>query len=192
MTFGLEHWRKPRQTIATRYKDDDISYATHGGLIAMECVRRLDIPGKRAASMHLLDYGCGTGRMARVLSGYFAKVTAFDPVSECIAEGIKECSIPIHNIVYTDRSDHLLPSTFDVVVSVNVIEHLNGSDQHTMLENIRRVAKPGSPVLLWYSIRSNRQVLVEHFGRGPWIEEDDNFILNHPESHINTRAFVLH
>lgn len=191
MTFDLKHWRKPRQTIATRYKDDDIAYATHGAMVAMECIRRLDISGKKAAGMHLLDYGCGTGRMARVLAGYFGKVTAFDPVSECIAEGISECSIPIHNLVYTDRVDHLLPAVHDVVVSVNVLEHLNAADQRTMMDTIKRVAKPGAVLLLWYSIRSNRQTLLDVFGHGSWAEEDDNFILNHPDCHINTRVFLL-
>lgn len=195
MTFDLNHWRKPRQTIATRFKDDDISYATHGALVAMECVRRLGTPGSKAASMHLLDYGCGTGRMARVLAGYFGKVTAFDPVSECIAAGINECNIPIHNIAYTDQVGHLQPKTYDVIVSVNVLEHLKPEDQRVMLETIRRVAKPGAMLLLWYAIRANRQVLLETFGHGfgndSWVEEDDNFILNHPESHINTRVFLL-
>ena len=191
MPFDLNHWRKPRQTIATRFKDDDISYATHGALVAMECVRRLGIPGSKAASMHLLDYGCGTGRMARVLSGYFGKVTAFDPVSECISTGINECSIPIHNIAYTDQVDHLPLGAYDVIVSVNVLEHLKPEDQQIMLKTIKRVAKPGAVLLLWYAIRANRQVLLENFGHGSWVAEDDNFILNHPESHINTRVFPL-
>jgi 2-polyprenyl-6-hydroxyphenyl methylase / 3-demethylubiquinone-9 3-methyltransferase len=191
MTFDLDHWRKPRQTIATRYQNDDIAYATHGAMVAMECVRRLEIPGAKAASMHLLDYGCGTGRMARVLAGYFGRVTAFDPVSECIAAGINECGIPIHNIAYTDRFDHLLDQSYDVIISVNVLEHLRPEDQRVMLETVKRVAKPGAVLLLWYAIRANRQVMQEFFGRGPWIEEDDNFILNHPECNINTRVFLL-
>jgi 2-polyprenyl-3-methyl-5-hydroxy-6-metoxy-1,4-benzoquinol methylase len=191
MPFDLNHWRKPRSTIATRYKYDDIAYATHGALVAMECVRRLGIPGSKAAGMHLLDYGCGTGRMARVLAGYFGRVTAFDPVSECISEGVKECSIPQHNIAYTDQSGHLPLATYDVIVSVNVLEHLDTTAQRKMLDIIKNVAKPGAVLLLWYAIRANRQVLLENFGHGSWIEEDDQFILNHPECHINTRLFLL-
>ena len=191
MTFDLDHWRRPRKTIATRYQNDDIAYATHGAMVAMECVRRLDIPGKVAAGMNLLDYGCGTGRMARVLAGYFGAVTAYDPVSECIAEGVKECSIPQHNLVYTDQAAHLRDRQFDVVVSINVIEHLKPADQKVMLDTIRRVTKPGASLLLWYAIRINRQALLNAFGSGAWVAEDDNFILNHPECHINTRVFHL-
>jgi 2-polyprenyl-3-methyl-5-hydroxy-6-metoxy-1,4-benzoquinol methylase len=191
MPFDLDHWRKPRQTIATRYKSDDIAYATHGAMVAMECVRRLGIAGSEAASMHLLDYGCGTGRMARVLASYFGRVTAFDPVSECIATGINECSIPIHNIAYTDRADHLPLGAYDVVVSVNVLEHLTTEDQRVMLKTIRAAAKPRAALLIWYAVRANRQVLIENFGPGPWVGEDDNFLLNHPDCNINTRVFRL-
>ena len=191
MVFDKEHWRDPRQTIATRYKNDDISYATHGALVAMECVRRLDIPGKQAASMKLLDYGCGTGRMARVLAGYFGHVTAFDPVSECIAEGVKECKIPQVNIAYTDKVDHLPWNNYDVIVSVNVLEHLKAEDQHEMLKTLRQVAKPGALLLLWYSLRTNRKAMQEHLPFGSWIDEDDQWMLNYPESVIQTRVFRL-
>lgn len=189
MTFNKAHWKNPRQTIATRHKNDDIAYATHGAMVAMECVRRLAIPPSRAAGMHLLDYGCGTGRMARVLTGYFGRVTAFDPVKECISVGKYECSIPIHNIVYTDQVDHL--TSYDVVVSVNVMEHLKTTDQRVMLGTIKRVAKPGTTLLLWYAIRANRNTLIEHFGRGTWVDEDDAFLVKHPGSNINVRAFLL-
>src|SRR5208283_3179326 len=97
MTFPLDHWRDPRATIATRYQKSDIDYITHGGLVAMEVVRGLQIPPDRAGRMTLLDFGCGTGRISRILAGYFGKVIAYDPVQECIEVGKKECSVPIPN-----------------------------------------------------------------------------------------------
>lgn len=189
MVFDLDHWRQPRQAIATRHKNDDLAYATHGALVAMECLKRLGIGPDEAAAMRLLDYGCGTGRMARVLAGYFGRVTAYDPVKECIAEGRRECNIPQHNLDYVDDFAHLPRVTYDAAVSVNVLEHLDIKSQKVLLENLKTVIKPKAPLLLWYAIRLNRQALVEAFGEGEWVAHDEAFLTKNPTSNINVRVF---
>ncbi len=192
MPFDQDHWRSPRKTIANRYQNDDISYATHGAIVAMECLRRLQNSASLKPSMTLLEYGCGTGRIARPLAGYFQKVIGYDPVIECIELARKECAVPQPNLFYTNVASDLKPATFDVVASINVLEHLVPDDQRQMLDIIKSVAKPGAPILMWYSLRLNRDVLAEVFGKGDWYDEDAATIAEKPDFGIQVRTFFNH
>ena len=193
MPFDKSHWQRPRNTIATRYEHDDIAYATHGAMVAVDAIRRLAIPPDQARKMHLLDYGCGTGRIARVLASYFGSVTAYDPVPECIAEAKRECSIPILNLTYTtdlEATKFEMDKGIDVVVAVNVMEHLNPKDQDEMIATIRRITKPGATLLLWYHMLFNRKVLQKWF-QGDWDLEDDCWMAQNPASTIQIRSFAI-
>lgn len=191
MTFRPNHWTSPRKTIATRFQHDDLGYATHGAMLAMEVVRRLDLKPSEAKKLKLLDYGCGTGRVARVLSGLFGRVIGYDPVVQCIHEAIDEQrGMPFHNLIMTNTIDSIRDEKFDVVVSINVMEHLDVSAQCRMLENIRTVAVPKARFLVWYSIRQNTRVLAKMFG-DHIVAEDHQFLAANPDSLIQVREFRL-
>lgn len=190
MPFDQDHWRSPRKTIANKYQNDDIAYATHGALVAMECIRRLQAETSIRPSMSLLEYGCGTGRIARPLAGYFQKVVGYDPVVECVDLARKECVVPQPGLSYTNRVEDLQPASFDVVTSINVLEHLVEADQRRLLDIVKRVAKPKAPILLWYSLRLNRDVMAEVFGKGIWFVEDAATIADKPDFGIQVRMFT--
>ena len=187
MNFSLDHWRDPRGSIAVRYKNDDFAYATHGALVAMECVRRLDIRAQVAKHQRLLDYGSGTGRIGRVLAGYFGSVTCYDPSEECVAMAHEEARVPQVNVGYTSKLDEVIPP-FDVAVSVNVIEHLSLQEQQDMLNIIRRMLKPDGALLLWYNVRNNQTILRQFF-RGDWWQEDEAAFSADEKASINVRLF---
>jgi 2-polyprenyl-3-methyl-5-hydroxy-6-metoxy-1,4-benzoquinol methylase len=189
MPFTQDHWRSPRKTIANKYQNDDIAYATHGAIVAMECIRRLHAGASISPSMTLLEYGCGTGRIARPLAGYFRTVVGYDPVIECVELARKECAVPQPNLFYTNVSDDLQTASFDVVASINVLEHLVEEDQRRLLDIVKRVAKPKAPILLWYSLRLNRDVLAEVFGKGEWYDDDAATIAERPDFGIQVRLF---
>lgn len=192
MPFTQDHWRSPRKTIANRYQNDDMAYATHGAIVAMECIRRLQAGTQISPSMSLLEYGCGTGRIARPLAGYFQKVVGYDPVIECIDAAQSECVVPQPGLSYTNRIEDLQTASFDVVTSINVLEHLLEDDQRRLLDIVKRVAKPKAPILLWYSLRLNRDVLAEVFGKGKWYEDDGVTIEEKPDFGIQVRMFFNH
>jgi 2-polyprenyl-3-methyl-5-hydroxy-6-metoxy-1,4-benzoquinol methylase len=191
MTYDLDHWRNPRKTIATIHQHNDIAYATHGAKTAIEVIRGLDIPYDKAKVMRLLDYGCGTGRIARVLTSWFGHVTAYDPVPECIALARTECpGINFHTLTLISSLENLQTGWFDTCCSINVMEHLTEIDQQTMISNVRRLLKPGGSLLLWYSIRLNRKVLIEHFG-DHFVAEDERRLAEFPGANIQVRRFFF-
>ena len=189
MTFDLDHWRNPRKAIATKYERDDLGYATHGACMAMQVIRELDLRPSEAAQRSILDYGCGTGRVSRVLAGYFGEVVGFDPVVECIQTGVEENrGMPFRNLILTSMFSAVEGSKFDFICSVNVMEHLGGLDQRIMLSRIQRMAKPGASLVLWYSMRRNRNSLIDFFGPA-FTVSDDIHMEKSPDSDIMVRAF---
>lgn len=155
MAFKPHHWRKPRHTIANKYTNNDLGYATHGALVAVDIIKRFDRLPSDLANLTLLDYGCGTGRIGRILSPMFKQVRCFDPTEECIKLAHQEhelCDAKFGHITYyTDLSQ--VP-VCDVGVSVSVIEHLCEADASVMISNLKE--KVAGETILWYSTEQNR------------------------------------
>ncbi len=190
MPFNKAHWTKPRHSIAGM-PYDDLGYATHGAMEAMKVLRTLDLRPSELSNLTLLDYGCGTARVARPLSGLFRKVVGYDPVPECIQEAEKERRGAKYENLTMTSSLTGLDKAFDVICSVSVMEHLTEPDQVEMLANIDRVAnKPGCMLALWYSMLTNRKVMAKRFGDHIVIE-DDAFLIQYPKSTIRARLFRL-
>lgn len=128
MPFDAERWSEPRKAIATGL--NDVQYAIHGGLIAIEVLRALNEPWDSLKSSTLFDYGCGTGRIAKVLSKAFGMVIGYDPSVQAVLEGERECpafgAMTFHNVVIRNSK----PSgPWDYCIAVNVFEHLAKEDQ---------------------------------------------------------------
>ena len=151
----LEHWRDPRGTIACRHKANDFAYALHGAQMAAYVLRYLDLRPSELRGMTCLDYGCGTGRIARVLASHFGQVYAYDPQSACMEEAAKECpEIPIPNLALVRQ-----PVPADVAVSVNVLEHLDDERAEFALSTMLQM----SPVaVVWYHARQNHAVMRKY------------------------------
>lgn len=155
LSLPLSHWSRPRQTIACRHQADDFAYALHGAQSAAQALRALDKRPGELAGLRCLDYGCGTGRIARVLASYFREVVAFDPNAECLEEARRECpGIVIPNLTFQGEFSAI--GACDVAVSVNVLEHLDGARAGEALHNMLSAA----PVaVVWYSIEKNAEVM---------------------------------
>jgi SAM-dependent methyltransferase len=98
-------------------------------------------PARR--SRKILDVGCGTGTMIRELMR-FGRAEGIDAdaaaIDFCRRRGIE---------AVRQASSLSLPydaSSFDLVTALDVLEHLD--DDRTMLEEIRRVLRPGGTFLL--------------------------------------------
>lgn len=156
MPFDLNHWRNPRATIATSLRHNDLAYATHGALQVGVLLRTLGRLPQPTAS--LLDYGCGTGRIGRCATPLFEMVYGYDPVPECIALGKRE-ALPLDppNLLLT--SDWPSIPECDYGMSVNVMEHLNPTDQLVMVYHLREKVRGYS--VIWYRPASNGDVLKQ-------------------------------
>jgi 2-polyprenyl-3-methyl-5-hydroxy-6-metoxy-1,4-benzoquinol methylase len=126
MKFDSGRWAEPRKSIATGL--NDIQYATHGALIAVEVLKYFKEHPSHFADKSLLDFGCGTGRIARVLSKAFGKVEAYDPSRQCYDMACTECPtterMSFHNVTYHNRLDSV--GVCDYGISSNVFEHIDG------------------------------------------------------------------
>jgi ubiquinone biosynthesis O-methyltransferase len=103
----------------------------------------------------VLDLGCGGGFMSEALSKRGASVTGIDPSIAAIEAAQRHANangLPIKYRVGGGESLGLADATFDVVVCVDVLEHV--SDLDRVLREIRRVLRPGG-VFLFDTINRN-------------------------------------
>jgi cyclopropane fatty-acyl-phospholipid synthase-like methyltransferase len=99
---------------------------------------------------HILDYGCGPGFLAKIMSEYAEKVYACD-----ISEGALACAEVINSapnltyIVGTESGLRSIPDqSIDAVVSIAMVQHLTDETFETVINNCRQKLKPGGRLIL--------------------------------------------
>lgn len=103
----------------------------------------------------VLDLGCAGGFMAEALALKGAQVTGIDPAKEAIEAAKTHANNTNMDITYDVGVGEHLPypdDTFDIVVCVDVLEHVN--DLCQVLAEIARVLKPGG-LFLYDTINRN-------------------------------------
>jgi 2-polyprenyl-6-hydroxyphenyl methylase/3-demethylubiquinone-9 3-methyltransferase len=94
----------------------------------------------------VLDLGCAGGFMAEALDDRGAKVVGIDPAKDAIAAARAHAGD--RDITYDVGVGEALPyedASYDAVVCVDVLEHVNDLDQ--VLHEVSRVLKPGGMFL---------------------------------------------
>jgi 2-polyprenyl-6-hydroxyphenyl methylase/3-demethylubiquinone-9 3-methyltransferase len=103
----------------------------------------------------VLDLGCAGGFMAEALDDRGAAVTGIDPAAEAVAAARAHAEGTGRNIRYDTGVGEALPypdASFDAVVCVDVLEHVQDLDQ--VLAEVTRVLKPGG-LFLYDTINRN-------------------------------------
>jgi ubiquinone/menaquinone biosynthesis C-methylase UbiE len=93
--------------------------------------------------LRILDLGCGKGRFARALSEKGARVVGMDLSSAMLAE-----STCVDRVRATARRLPFRAGSFDAVVAVEVLEHLDPRSRGVVLEEARRVLRPGGALAI--------------------------------------------
>ena len=94
-----------------------------------------------------LDVGCGSGRWTRWLAAQSAEATGVDPTAAMLeraragAPGLDFREMSATHLDFADRS-------FDVVMSVTVIQHLHPEEQARAAGEMARVLRPGGLLLV--------------------------------------------
>jgi len=99
------------------------------------------------AGARCLDVGCGSGRWSRWLAARGAKVVGIDPTPGML-ETARRLSpgIELHRMSATDIA--LPPESFDLVLSVTVIQHLRPAEQARAAVAMCRTLKPGGTLFV--------------------------------------------
>ncbi|MFQ5453208.1 MAG: methyltransferase domain-containing protein, partial [Candidatus Zixiibacteriota bacterium] len=110
------------------------------------------------AGKFVLEVGCGTGYGTHMLSERCRSIIGVDISREAVEYAVKNYSNPnLEYKVIPSIEKSPLPfesNLFDVVVSFQVIEHIN--EAGTCLQEIHRVLKPGGTVIIATPDRSTR------------------------------------
>ncbi len=168
----IKKWTNPRQEIAGKYANNDFAYVTTGALGAINSYAMLNIPPSISKTMLFLDYGCGTGRMSRVLTPLYKGVFGYDPSENCIQEGNKEnilSGVNYPNLKLTTDINEI--PQCDVGCCISVLEHLSEFDANILIQNL--IDKIRGDVIVTYSVYKNFNI-ISPFLTDAQIEEDRN------------------
>ncbi|HSB17242.1 MAG TPA: methyltransferase domain-containing protein [Bryobacteraceae bacterium] len=139
-----------------------------------EHIARYAFASRLARLKRVLDAGCGSGYGAADLARCAATVVGVDNSAEAVAYA--RAHYPLPNLRFLEGSCSSLPlatGSFDLVVSFEVIEHLQ--DWATFLSEVRRVLAPGGQAII---STPNSQYYTDSRGESgpnPWHEYEFAF-----------------
>lgn len=123
-----------------RTRLDELAFGRLAGAELIELIR----PHLRTGGTHL-DYGAGSGHMVRLLVEGGWRVAAYDPSADrsAVLAGQVGQRAEFLGVVGPDCEDQ-----FDVVLLVEVIEHILDADLPASLERLRHFVKPGGRIIV--------------------------------------------
>jgi 2-polyprenyl-3-methyl-5-hydroxy-6-metoxy-1,4-benzoquinol methylase len=140
-------------------------------------IEQLLIPGSNAASLRILDLGCGRGWLTSLLANY-GSVLGIDPVPAAIERA--KTLFPTLDVRVADSAKLLsegFAAQFDLVVSSEVIEHVVHSRKPEFVRDLKRLLKQNGLAILttprgelwqqWQRLGNGAQPVEE------WITEAD-------------------
>ena len=127
------------------------SYLAHGYSLSQQIRHMLRLAGKDLRNFtDVLDWGCGCARVLRWFRE--PRMTCQFHGSDISQDAIDWCKANVPFATF-QRNDPLPPliyqnETFDLIYGISVLTHLDEEFQFAWLKELRRVARPGSIVML--------------------------------------------
>lgn len=142
--------------------DDDVTFAAHARDIY--AALRAATPKPLHEFKSILDFGCGSGRVARMFEGFSGRYVGADIDREAV-EWLGKNLPWVTPAITVPRSP--LPfedAQFDCVISVSVLTHMTEKDSKFYLSELRRVCRPGATLLLTvHGARAADRATTEEF-----------------------------
>ena len=132
--------------------DDLSSFHYVGKVIAFNLERAIQLQRIRIPKgSRILDFGCGCGRVLYWLQRFYPSVGFYGTDTD--GEALSWCQEHLSSSGYFVGNDASPPlpfekEFFDLVYSISVFTHLSEELQFCWLEELKRVTKPGSYLLL--------------------------------------------
>lgn len=161
-------YKHDAKTIDTTERVNPESYNVNNSLYVIFLLHLVAYKWFAAACMNkrILDFGCGTGYGAHLLSAAAAEVVGVDISESAIADARSKYVRPNLSYLLVESAERAaLPFSdehFDVVTSNQVIEHL--ADPNGYLVEVRRVLKRGG---FFFCVTPNRRARLFSFQK-PW------------------------
>lgn len=127
---------------------------------------------KSSLNGDILELGCGSGRWIPTLKSNGARVTGIDISEHAIAKA--RLLNPDVDFLCADVTEYnFSPASYDLVVSITVLQHLPYAEQLQVLAEIARTLRPSGRLLL---MENTRDVGGHVFGRslGNWMDSLEN------------------
>jgi SAM-dependent methyltransferase len=105
--------------------------------------------GSRADTNIVCDFGAGDGEFCKLLSAHdqIGKIICYEPMSHSILEA-KENLQGLKNIEFCQEIEKLEPESIDVVVCLEVFEHLPPNETNAALNSISALLKPEGKIIV--------------------------------------------
>ena len=144
---------EPREYWPARFKRQGAIYVGRQGHGENQVRDQMDVfwshvhPLLPTGRPHVLDFGCGVGRMAPHLAPLVARYAGVDICKEAL-----EIAPPYDNVEYTHLSEDIIPfneASFDVATVVTVFQHIVDEAQfESWCAELARVVKPGGMIIV--------------------------------------------
>jgi 2-polyprenyl-3-methyl-5-hydroxy-6-metoxy-1,4-benzoquinol methylase len=120
--------------------------------------RRYGFAAKRCRGKRVLDAGCGSGYGTRILGQEATECVGVDSDPEAVRLAESLFSTPGVRFVVADgtRLEALTNEGFDVVVALEVLEHLPTESVPAFMEAVRRVLTPDGTFVVSVANRAHR------------------------------------
>lgn len=172
MRFRLQVWRNDsdNQLFQAKYPDFHLPpahlafdahghvnwriYRESGTVVANQLAQVLQesrAPASSASSRHILEWGCGPGRVIRHLQARMPTDKLYG--SDYNPESIAWCTANIPNVTFIENGLHpplqFQSEFFDAVYAISVITHLSEPVCHEWVTELKRIIKPQGILVLW-------------------------------------------
>ncbi|GEM_PF-885390 len=190
-SFSEDEWRelylahaRGERTDLIPFPDDSVQIVTnsqkgegtaHGALSILDCVLsciREARPDDMTRSLSVLDYGCGWGRMTRLLPYYFdsSRIVGVDVDGDLVESANTLLPGIRHQQITSMQTLPFEDGAFDVVFANSVFSHLSEKSARFTLRELARVLGPRGVLVISTLERSNMDQFYASDRKGKWIE----------------------
>lgn len=122
--------------VRNRFTRDPLHFHRRKWILIQRLLKRV---GVRSESLTWLDVGCGRGELLELAGKYFAEAIGCDPSCKMLPQS-SSFSTHVQRSLIELPFDHC---SIDIVTAVCVFHHIHGTDRGLLLDEIRRVLRPG-------------------------------------------------